>query len=84
MPLKPAPDWVDPSSKKFNLFEEMVDAYPNIPEDEIPSEGSVIDFTKTLKKVMKIQKLQLSDIVNITKAGFSPFKTSITSKLQCE
>lgn len=62
----------------------MVAAHLNILEDETPPEGSIIEFMKKMKQVMKIQRLHKSDIVNIRKASFTPFKTVLTSSLEFE
>ena len=78
------PEWIDPSAPSFNWFNEMVDAYPDIPETEEPIEGSVVGFAKRLKRVMKTQRLQLSDLLEIRRAGFTDFKTCTTNEIEFE
>ena len=80
----PAPEWIDPEAPSYNWFNDMVDAYPEVPESEATIEGSIIGFTKRLKKVMKTQRLQLSDLMKIRKAGFTEFKTCTTSEIEFE
>jgi hypothetical protein len=82
--LLPPPEWIDPNAETHNWFNEMVDAHPDVSETEEPVEGSVIDFAKRLKKVMNTQKLQLSDLMNIRKSGFTEFKTCTTTQLEFE
>lgn len=82
--LVPAPEWINPAAPSYNWFDEMVDAHPDIPEAEELIEGSIVNFTKRIKKVMQTQKFQLSDLFKIRAAGFTEFKTCTTSELEFE
>ena len=82
--LIPAPEWINPDAPSYNWFDEMVDAHPDDTEAEEMTEGSIVSFTKRIKKVMQTQRLQLSDLVKIRKAGFTEFKTCTTTELEFE
>lgn len=73
--LIPVPEWINPEAPSFSWFDEMVDAHPDDTEAAEMTEGSIVSFTKRIKKVMQTQRLQLSDLVKIRKAGFTEFKT---------
>jgi hypothetical protein len=82
--LIPATEWINPEAPSYNWFDEMVDAHPDIPEAEEHIEGSIVNFTKRIKKVMQTQKLKLSDLFKIRAAGFTEFKTCTTTELEFE
>jgi hypothetical protein len=80
----PVPEWINHDAPSYNWFDEMVDAHPDDTEAEEMSEGSIVSFAKRIKKVMQTQRLQLSDLVEIRKAGFTEFKTCTTTELEFE
>lgn len=82
--LIPVPEWINPDAPSYNWFDEMVDAHPDDTEAEEMTEGSIVSFAKRIKKVMQTQRLQLSDLLEIRKAGFTEFKTCTTTELEFE
>lgn len=69
---------------EYDWFDNMVNAYPDIKEDETPLGGPIVEFTKKLKQSLKVQKLRLSYIKRLKKGGFTSFKTKFISNAELE